>query len=59
MPAYSASKAALNAFILCLREQLRGTSIKVTNLSPPPIQTELHDFEMGAEVGRALGMPVD
>jgi short-subunit dehydrogenase involved in D-alanine esterification of teichoic acids len=59
MPAYSASKAALNAFILCLRDQLRGTSVKVIELSPPVVQTELHDAEMGEEAGRRLGMPVD
>jgi short-subunit dehydrogenase involved in D-alanine esterification of teichoic acids len=59
MPAYSASKAALNAFILCLREQLRGTSVKVVELSPPLVQTELHDAEMGPDVGRKMGMPVE
>jgi short-subunit dehydrogenase involved in D-alanine esterification of teichoic acids len=59
MPSYSASKAALNAFILCLREQLRGTRLKVIELSPPLVQTELHDAEMGADVGRKMGMPVE
>ena len=52
-------KAALNAFILCLREQLRDTSVKVIELSPPAVQTELHDVEMGVEAGRKLGMPLD
>jgi short-subunit dehydrogenase involved in D-alanine esterification of teichoic acids len=59
MPSYSASKAALSAFILCLREQLRGTRVKVIELSPPLVQTELHDAEMGPDVGRKMGMPVD
>lgn len=60
MPAYSASKAALNCFTLCLREQLTnaGSSVKVLEVSPPPVQTELHDY-MGEERGRALGMPLD
>ncbi|KAI4124803.1 MAG: hypothetical protein LQ338_004629, partial [Usnochroma carphineum] len=60
MPAYSASKAALNAFTLCLREQLTnaGSSVKILEISPPPVQTELHDY-MGPEKGRALGMPLD
>lgn len=40
LPAYSASKAALNAFILCLREQLRDSSVKVIELSPPPVQSK-------------------
>ncbi|ETI21995.1 hypothetical protein G647_06065 [Cladophialophora carrionii CBS 160.54] len=58
LPAYSASKAALNVFVLCLREQLRNSSVQVIELSPPPVQTELHDY-MGADQGRQLGMPVD
>ncbi|KIX04647.1 uncharacterized protein Z518_05517 [Rhinocladiella mackenziei CBS 650.93] len=58
LPAYSASKAALNAFVLCLRDQLRNSRVKVIELSPPPVQTELHDY-MGEEQGRELGMPVD
>lgn len=59
MPAYSASKAALNCFTLCLREQLisAGSNVKVLEVSPPPVQTELHDY-MGEEKGRALGMPL-
>ncbi|KAL8651543.1 MAG: hypothetical protein Q9210_003194 [Variospora velana] len=60
MPAYSASKAALNCFTLCLRDQLAnaGSSVKVLEISPPPVQTELHDY-MGQEKGRTLGMPLD
>ncbi|KAL8798811.1 MAG: hypothetical protein Q9182_006355 [Xanthomendoza sp. 2 TL-2023] len=60
MPAYSASKAALNCFTLCLRDQLTsaGSNVKVLEISPPPVQTELHDY-MGPEKGRALGMPLD
>lgn len=59
MPAYSASKAALNCFTLCLRDQLAnaGSNVKVLEISPPPVQTELHDY-MGEEKGRALGMPL-
>ncbi|KAL9621041.1 MAG: hypothetical protein Q9160_004426 [Pyrenula sp. 1 TL-2023] len=59
MPGYSASKAALNAFTLCLRDQLRNTNVRILELSPPPVQTELHDATMGETVGRALGMPLD
>ena len=40
LPAYSASKAALNAFILCLRDQLRNSSVKIIEVSPPPVQSE-------------------
>ncbi|KAL1606314.1 hypothetical protein SLS60_003716 [Paraconiothyrium brasiliense] len=59
MPAYSASKAALDAFIQCIREQLRNTKVEVVHISPPLVQTELHDFEMGAETGRKMGVPVE
>lgn len=59
LPAYSASKAALNAFTLCLRDQLAnsGSNVKVLEISPPPVQTELHDY-MGQDRGRAMGMPL-
>ncbi|KAK4239142.1 hypothetical protein C8A03DRAFT_32823 [Achaetomium macrosporum] len=57
MPAYSASKAALNAFVYCLRRQNRGASTKIIEIWPPAVQTELHDY-MGAERGRAIGMPL-
>ena len=60
MPAYSASKAALNCFTLCLREQLTNakSNVQVFEISPPPVQTELHDY-MGEERGRALGMSLE
>ncbi|KAL8999342.1 MAG: hypothetical protein Q9169_001768 [Polycauliona sp. 2 TL-2023] len=59
LPAYSASKAALNCFTLCLRDQLAnaGSNIKILEISPPPVQTELHDY-MGEEKGRNMGMPL-
>ncbi|KAL6237411.1 hypothetical protein BDW75DRAFT_228764 [Aspergillus navahoensis] len=58
MPAYSASKTALNVFILCLREQLKQSSkLKVIEVSPPAVQTELHDY-MGTH-GATIGMPLN
>ncbi|KAE8443121.1 hypothetical protein EG329_002365 [Mollisiaceae sp. DMI_Dod_QoI] len=59
LPNYSASKAALNVFTLCLREQLKaaGSHLKVIEISPPPVQTEIHDY-MG-EGGAKFGMPID
>ena len=53
---YSASKAALHHFILALRTQLREWPIKVIELYPPAVQTELHDYMEG---GRSMGMPLD
>ncbi|KAJ5603400.1 Glucose/ribitol dehydrogenase [Penicillium hordei] len=58
IPAYSAAKAALNAFLYCLRDQLRESSIKVIDLAPPLVSTELHDY-MGIEKGRSMGIPVE
>ena len=59
MPAYSASKAALESFIICLREQLRNTNVRVQHISPGPVQTELHDAQVGKEAGRKFGMPLN
>lgn len=39
---YCASKAALHHYILCLREQLRGSSVNVVELFPPAVQSMLH-----------------
>ncbi|SPQ24266.1 24ef7a7e-2341-47dc-8cb3-e8a86d3d2e6f [Thermothielavioides terrestris] len=57
LSAYSASKAALHAYLLCLRRQHQGARTKIVEIWPPVVQTELHDY-MGPEVGRAMGMPV-
>ncbi|KAF2034693.1 NAD(P)-binding protein [Setomelanomma holmii] len=56
MPSYCASKAALEAFIICLREQLRDTNVKVQHISPGPVRTELHDAELGKDAGSKFGM---
>jgi short-subunit dehydrogenase len=50
MPAYSASKAALDSFIMCLREQMRDSNVAVQHISPGPVATEFHpDFGMPME----------
>jgi uncharacterized oxidoreductase len=41
MPVYCATKAAIHSFSLSLRHQLRGTSVKVFELIPPTVDTEL------------------
>ncbi|KAF2020943.1 short-chain dehydrogenase/ reductase-like protein [Aaosphaeria arxii CBS 175.79] len=59
---YSASKAALHHFILALREQLKDGpgNIKVIEIFPPAVQTELHDEKHQPDIkdGRSMGMPL-
>jgi len=42
MPVYSATKAALHAFSMALRHQLLKTGIKVIEVVPPGVDTELN-----------------
>lgn len=61
-PNYCASKAALHHFILVLREQLKGGpgNVKVIEIFPPAVQTELHDAKHQPDIkhGGAIGMPL-
>jgi len=41
MPVYCATKAALHSFTVSLRHQLKDTSIKIFELVPPMVDTEL------------------
>jgi uncharacterized oxidoreductase len=45
MPVYSATKAALHSFSVTLRRQLKDTSIKVFELIPPMVDTDLDKGE--------------
>ena len=60
---YSATKAALHHFILALREQMKDGpgNIKVVEIFPPAVQTELHDEKHQPDIkhGRQMGMPLD
>jgi len=58
-PNYCSTKAALHHMILVMREQLRDahSNVKIIELFPPAVQTELHDFEMG-DKGKNVGMPL-
>lgn len=59
---YCASKAALHHWILCLREQLKDGpgNIKVIEIFPPAVQTELHDAKHQPDIknGGQIGMPL-
>jgi short-subunit dehydrogenase involved in D-alanine esterification of teichoic acids len=64
VPNYCASKAALHHFILTLREQVKSGpgSVKIIELMPPAVQTELHDTkhqpDMPEGAGAKIGMPL-
>jgi short-subunit dehydrogenase involved in D-alanine esterification of teichoic acids len=57
---YCASKAAIHQLIMTMREQLRP-HIKVIEILPAAVQTELHDEKNQPEIknGREWGMPID
>lgn len=60
---YCASKAALHAWILCLRQALKDSDSKVKciELLPPAVQTELHDEKHQPDIkgGAQMGMPLN
>lgn len=41
-PVYSATKAAVRSFTISLRRQLAGSSVRVVELIPPIVRTDLH-----------------
>ncbi|KAI5777536.1 hypothetical protein EDC01DRAFT_698222 [Geopyxis carbonaria] len=59
-PNYCASKAALHHFLMSLRAHLAETSVRVIELMPPAVQTELHDAAVQPDIknGREIGMEI-
>ena len=50
-PVYCATKAAVRSFTVSLRYQLREGNVRVIEIIPPAVQSNLHDF-MGQEEGK-------
>ena len=57
-PIYSAAKAGLHAFTRCLRVQLKGSSVTVVELAPPPVETKLFRGEFEKQNEGQKAMPV-
>jgi uncharacterized oxidoreductase len=56
MPVYCATKAALHSFSLSLRHQLSKTSIKVFEIAPPTVDTELDGGERDSRASSYRGI---
>jgi uncharacterized oxidoreductase len=56
MPVYCATKAAMHSFTISLRHQLKNTSVKVFEIIPPTVDTELDQGRRGkkGEVDRGI-----
>lgn len=57
-PVYSASKAAIHAYTICLRAQLAGTGVAVVELAPPATETTLFRGELDAAIPNEMKVDV-
>jgi len=57
MPVYCAVKAALHSFTQSLRYQLKDTSVKVFEIIPPMVDTDLGKGEFEEDEGEYRGIP--
>ncbi|KZO94113.1 short-chain dehydrogenase/oxidoreductase [Calocera viscosa TUFC12733] len=60
-PNYCATKAALHHLLMMLRFQLKGTTVKVIEIFPPGVKTELHLAINQPDLvnGDQIGIPLD
>jgi len=57
MPVYCATKAGIHMFSVSLRHQLKGTSVKVFEIVPPAVDTELGKGTTGDSEQEYRGIP--
>jgi uncharacterized oxidoreductase len=58
-PVYCATKAAVHSFTMSLRQQLRGSGVKVIEIIPPYVATELGGAGKQPPPGAPQPMPLD
>jgi uncharacterized oxidoreductase len=56
MPIYCATKAAMHSFSLSLRHQLSKTSVKVFEIAPPTVDTDLDKGRRDTREGGRSGI---
>jgi len=58
MPVYCATKAALHTYSLALRVQLKGTPVRVVEILPPGVETDLNRAGRASNPNRHYGISV-